>query len=313
LWGGDFHERGSAMEHRPGRWLLVTTTAALLLLGACGDDALPPTDDASTTTAPGTTSSIGSSSTTGSDGPDGICENPPPEEIGLGSATTAETTEADPIRCFWVQVPEGVDSISFQLSGMASDLALNVGYGFLDAILYHIREFWRSNEAGTSDEVVVIDNPRPGPYFFYVGPAGFGDFSAFEVGAETTPKMIALPTGAAVPDAAVCAEPATVVQLGSSVSSEVVGREDTPHARAYFCVEVPDGLGVLAITVSGLEDNLDLLVRLVSANQQWTDPSRGGTERSVVIESPPPGAYYIDLASALTGASSEFTLTVESS
>ena len=300
------------MGHRSRRRLLATVGVALLALGACGDDALTPPDARSTIEQLTTTSANGTP-TTQSSGPNLICADPPPEEIGLGSTITGEITEALPIRCFWVQVPEGISSISFELGGLAADLALNVGYGFADAIQYHIREFWRSNEEGTSDELVVIESPQPGPYYLYVGSSGFGDFSVFDVGTATTPEMSVPPTGASVPDASSCAEPATQITPGESVSSELVGREGTPHARVYYCVDVPAGAAELAVTVSGLEDHLDLLVRLVSANQQWFDLSRGGTERSVVIENPAPGAYYIDLASALDGASSEFTLTVESS
>jgi hypothetical protein len=306
------------MRHRPRRLIIPTATAALLLSSACGGDVAPSLGNASTTTgAQGTTPSVGGTSTTQPGGRDLICENPPPEEVGLGSTIAAEIDDDRPIRCFWVQVPEGLSGISFELTGLGADLVLNVGYGFLDAVQYHIREFWRSNEDGTADEVVAIENPQPGPYYLTVGPSGFGDFSPFELRTTTTPEMTAAPTGAAVPDASSCVEPATEIELGSSISSEVVARDApaealVPEARVYFCVQVPDGLGSLTVDVTELEENLNLLVRLVSANQQWITESGDG-ERSVIVENPAPGAYYIDVASSRSGSSSTFTLTVGSS
>jgi len=298
------------MRHTPGRWSLSTAAAALLLLGACGDDAAPPTGGASTTTtqAQGATPATTTPSVAGI-----VCENPPPEEIGLGSTVNGELTEVARNQCFWVEVPEGLDTVSFELTGLTADLDLNVGYGFLDTVQYHYREFWRSKQDGTDDKLVVIEDPPAGPYYLMVSPAGFDDFSSFALQAATTPEMTATPTGANLPAADSCPKASTEVDIGSSTSSELVGRDGTPHARVYFCVRVPAGLGSLTVDVSGLEDYLDLEVRLVSANQQWGDWNRGGTERSVVVENPVPGVYYIDLASALSGASSTFTLNVGSS
>jgi hypothetical protein len=242
-----------------------------------------------------------------------VCENPPPEEIGLGSTTTGEVTEVARNQCYWVEVPEGLDTVSFELTGLSGDLDLNVGFGFLDTVQFHYREFWRSEQDGTDDKSVVIEDPPAGTYYLKVSNAGFDDFSPFSLQAATTPAVIAAPTGANLPAADSCPKASIEVDIGSSTSSELVGRVGTTSSRVYFCVRVPAGLGSLTVDVSGLGGNLALEVRLVSANQQWGDWSGGGTERSVVVENPAPGVYYIDLASTSLGASSTFTLNVGSS
>lgn len=299
------------MERRPG--FLTTIAAALLILATCGNDAVPPTDGGPTTDQ-GTSPTSGAPSTTSSSGPALVCETPPPAQIGLGSATTGAVSEDATSACYWVAVPEGLDSLSFELTGLTANLDVNVGYGFIDTVQYHYREFWRSSADDTSDEMLVIDHPAVGPYFIRVSLSGFDDFSPFELAVATTPGTTTPTTGGPPPDsAASCAAPAVEMALDSSIDSEVVGRDGTPHPRAYFCVQIPEGLSSFTVEVTGLEDNLDLEVWLVSANQQWGDRSRGGTERSVVVDNPAPGAYYLDVAAALSGASSKFTITVEGS
>jgi hypothetical protein len=288
--------------------------AALLLLGACGDSTLAPDEPAATTAGTQNTAALpGGTLPSQPSGPELVCENPPPEEIGLGASITSEVDANSFRRCYWVEIPDGLTTVSFEVTGLTAHLVLNVGYGYLDTLQYHIREFWSSQQDGTDDQVIVVENPQPGPYYLNVAAGGFDDFSPFQLRVITTPETTAAPTGTALPDTDTCARPATEMALGSSISSEVVGRDGTPHARVYFCIQVPEGLDTLTVAATGLEGLLDLLVRLVPANQNWHDLSRSGSERSVVIENPAPGPYYIDLYSSVTGASSPFTLTVESS
>ena len=59
-----------------------------------------------------------------------VCHNPVPVEIGLGTAYDGDSTGDSPPVCFWVEVPEGLDNLSFQLDGLSADLNLEIGYGF---------------------------------------------------------------------------------------------------------------------------------------------------------------------------------------
>ncbi len=83
----------------------------------------------------------------------------------------------------------------------------------------------------------------------------------------------------------------------------------SPEPRAYYCVEVPAGVGTLTVDLSGLTGDLDLFVE-AAAGAFATDRNRGGDSRNVVIDSPVPGAYYIDVAAAYSGTGSQFTITV---
>ena len=241
-----------------------------------------------------------------------LCEDPPPTELGLGQ--TVDGRIEDPVwtRCFWVMVPEGLDSIAFELAGMSSDLNLAVGYGFLVTLQYHVGEFWRSAESGTADEVLVIEDPTPGPYFISVrigGIAGLQEPSSFTLHIHTEPERNVPALGEGLPDPGVCAAPAQEIAIGSTIDSELDPSDRDPLPRRYFCVQVPEGLDGLVIELTGLEGYLDLLVRRVRPSE-WVDVSRDPDTRTLVIENPESGAYYIDIVGAFPGAGSPFTLSV---
>jgi hypothetical protein len=242
-------------------------------------------------------------------GPALLCEDHTVEELGLGESI--ESSIDDPVwtRCFWVEIPEGLSSATFELSGVSADLTLGVGYGFVVTLQYNIAEFWRSGEAELSDEIVVIENPAPGPYFLAVGPGGLRTQAQFTLGVRTEPEMTSPPTGAAFPAPGTCAGPAAELTVGGSVDAELAASDRDPLPRRYFCVLVPEGLSSLTIALSGLESDLDLFVRRTRPGE-WTDRSRGGEGRTVVIENPPGGTYFIDVAPAYRGAGSAFTLSV---
>jgi hypothetical protein len=240
-----------------------------------------------------------------------VCEEPPPAEIALGSTITSEIDDPIWTRCFWVEVPEGIDSITIELTDLAADLNLSAGFGFLVTLQYNMGEFWQSVEGGTAEEVVFIENPEPGPYYIKVGIAGPREPTPFTLSALTAPAMTAPTTGAMLPSAETCAPPAMDIGLGTTITSEIVGREEAPEPRRYFCVQVPDGLSSITIELAELKADLDLFVRL-STPAMWTDRRRGIPERVVVIENPEPGPYYIDVAGAFVGAASPFTLHVRS-
>lgn len=66
----------------------------------------------------------------------------------------------------------------------------------------------------------------------------------------------------------------------------------------------------LTIAVSELSGDLEIFVTRPGTTDFWSDRSRGGTDRSVVIAGPEAGVYGIEVAAAYQGAESIFTVTV---
>ncbi len=305
------------MMHRVLRRHGAAAALALtLLIAACGSDdgSLPTsaTQAATGDTGQTTVATAGRPATTeaASSGPALVCEDPQPTEIGLGTPVDFETTDSVPTLCFWIEIPDGLGSIAMNLSGLGANLELAAGYGFVRTVQFHTGEFWDSREDGTAAEAIVLQNPASGPYFLTVGPAGFGDISVFQLLVTSTPEMNLAPTGAPLPDGSLCAPPATEVAIGASTDGEVMARDTSPEPRAYFCVEVPAGVGTLTIAVSELSGDLEMFVTRPGTSDFWSDRSRGGIDRSVVIEGPEPGAYHIEIAGAYQGAASTFTVTI---
>ena len=114
----------------------------LFLLAACGSAAEtvePPPPEPTQTSQPAQPTSPAPSGL--------ICEDPPPEELALGSAIDSIIEVPLWTRCFWVQVPDGADRVAFHLSGLSSDLTLSVGYGYLISVQYNADEFWEIGRA----------------------------------------------------------------------------------------------------------------------------------------------------------------------
>ncbi len=298
----------------PGkRYALQAVTIALsALLLACGLSTLatePPTDEptiaSEQATAPQQPTSTPQPSTSGL-----VCEDPPPVEIALGSTVASEIGEPVWTQCYWVQVPEGLTSLTLELSGLSADLSLFAGYAFMLPFQYHMGEFWQSIEADLADEAIVIENPKAGPYLVRVGVAGLREPSSFTLGVRSEPETTASVSGAALPDPLTCSPPATNVEIGGTATGEIPQKDQSPLAHEYFCVQVPEGVGSLTIRLTDLTGSLDLGVRR-SVPLEWADRSRS-SELEVVIDKPVPGAYYIDVFASFQGASSSFTLSVNS-
>jgi len=300
---------------KASKWLFLAV--ALLMLTACGKS-----DEASVTAAPEQVESTQQDTPTKptseptqepQQAPQTTlrCEDALPIELPLGDTIDAEIDGSIWTQCFWVEIPEGLTSATFELTGMSADLNLAVGYGFLVTVQYHMGEFWRPGEDGTADEVLVLDNPKPGPYFITVGIAGPKEPSEFTLGVHTEPDVTTPASDATLPDPEICAPPAKKVDIGSEISSEIVGKEGNLLPRDYFCVQVPEGLNSLTLQLLELEGDLELFVRFTTP-ADWMDRSRGGSERVVVIENPEPGAYYVEVAGAYPGAGSPFKLNVSS-
>ncbi len=281
--------------------------AVVLLLGACGSPGPeaggPEEGPAAVEQQPGkpTPTSAPASNL--------ICENPPPQEIGVGTPVSAEIGDPRWERCYWVELPEGLSSATFHLDGLSANLDLSIGYGYVEVLQYVFGEFWSSRESGTTPEALVVENPAPGPYYIKVGTAGPKDPSAFSLSVTTEPAMTAGVTGAPLPGHEVCEPPAQEIALDGSVQGELTDRGDGPHSRDYYCVQLPENLSSVTIDLSGLTSFLEIFVRH-DQPAQWMDRGRQGDTRTVTIEDPAPGPYYIDVAAAVTGTSSPYTLTV---
>lgn len=297
---------------RIGR-LASVLIALLLVVASCSQSGSSSTTEVQSTSegVPSTTADVSPSTgpETETSSEPVVCHNPAPTEIGLGASHEGDNSDDTATVCFWVEVPDGLASLSFELNGFSANLDLAVGYGFARTLLYNDGEFWASRSAENNPELIEIVAPNAGPYFIKVGPAGLGEASAFSLLVSTTPELSSTPTGQPLPDLDECGGPATVLSIGDSASGEIVDDQADPLARSYYCVEVSAGKDSLTIELTGLTGLLDLSVQRADTNELWTDRSRGDT-LIVTIEAPEPAAYYIDIAAALPGASSGFTLTV---
>lgn len=293
------------------RWVVVPLVLVVLI--ACGSTGGTPTKTAPEQGKPDHQDQPTEPATepAAAPRPSLVCEDPAPAGLTLGDAVEAQIDDPLWTRCFWVEIPQGLASATFELSGMNADLSLSVGFGFLVTLQYHVGEFWRSDGSGIVDEVLVLDEPTPGPYYIKVGPAGSPEPSAFTLSVRTDPESTNSTIGHALPEPGICAPPAQLVNVGSEIASELPSSDRDVRPREYFCVQVTENMSSLTIRLTELEGDLDLSVRL-SAPGEWVDVSRGGSERVVMIENPQPGAYFIDIAGAYPGAGSPFLLNVSS-
>ncbi len=293
----------------------VILTAVVVIAAACGGGNSESTDQTAVSDAqPTTETSPGATSTTTFENPSTsepvVCHEPAPSEVGLGVAHQAETNQDKPTVCFWVEVPEGLASLSFELDGLSENLSLAVGFGFARTLLYNVGEFWTSSNADTAPELIEVTDPNPGPYFIKVGPAGSGAESAFSLIVSTTPESTTELTGQQLPDVDQCGGPVTVLSVGESANGEILEGQTDFLPRAYFCIEVQPGQAPFSVELSGLTGHLDLFVLPSGTGAVLADRSRGGDTRSVVVDAPEATAYYIEVVAALPGAASEFTIEV---
>ena len=164
---------------------------------SCGGDAAT-TRVAQQTTAPaGTTTPAATSAptqTTATTPPTENCGEPA-IEIDLGSPISLEIVGVDqPPRerlYFCVQVPDGVASLTFELTEATADLNLYVGYPDLETLQEGGVAFWFSRERGTVDKMVIAgpgiaDFMNPGPYYIEVSGQDFGESSPFTLNARAT-------------------------------------------------------------------------------------------------------------------------------
>lgn len=306
------------------RRLMTLLLVLVVLATACGDDDLlgePPDTGPTVPTGTETTLPFGAggddqtSTTTSSSGTGLLCQDQV-TEVGVGTPATAENSDAEPTVCFWVDVPDGVDLVTFSVTDMSADLTLGVGYGFRRTVQYNIDPFWDSRESGTVDEVIALADPEPGPYFITVAPGERDGYSSFTVAITTTPEQTAAPTGAAAPAEGECRAPATELSIGGAADGEITldeARTDetgsSPH-RDFFCVMVPSGTPGFAVKVSGLTGSLDVRVTRPGDGTLWSDLARSGEERLVEVEAPEPGMYLIEVSSSYGEQTSPYMIAI---
>lgn len=290
--------------------------AATLLAASCGGDGRAGGDQteggtAATVQAPpeGTDDSDRQTASDRDQRPERVCEDPQPTEVGIGEAVAGAIDDADPTVCHWVVVPEGRTSVTFTLSGLSDDLTLSVGYGYLVTVQFNIGQFVRSDEAGTADEVITVSDPGPGIWFVKVGRAGSSETGPYRLTVTTEPATTAPPTGGSLPGLDECEPPAVELALDEPTSGELVDDGRVPLRWAHHCVVVPAGATELVVEVTGLSGNLDLLVREAGEGPSAFDRQRGGDTRTVRVERPAAGPWYLDLVPAHPGAGSAFTIT----
>lgn len=289
------------------RTALAATTLSLISCAVLGgaEPASSPTDSAGDLgSVPPTATKLQEAATTASR----VCEDPPPQEVALGATITSSIGEPDWTNCYWLDVPPGLTSITFSMTGLEADLSLFAGYGYLAPIQYHIMEFWDSTEAETADESISLQNPKAGPYFLRVGIAGPKDPSPYTLTVMADPPMTSSITGVSLPGLDSCGGPAQVLALGASATGEIPAHDERPLAYEYYCVEVPAGTSSFTVELADMTGFLELFVRRHTP-VDWADRTRAD-DLMIVVENPEPGAYYIDVTAALVGASSPYTLTV---
>lgn len=176
------------------RWVV---TIGALLLASCGGIETPVTVEQETTLPTSTTAPTPTQETlmTAQDTPASVGEcEAPTTEITLGSPVNSEIVNDDqppPEREFFcVFVPEGASSITFELTGMTSDLNLYIGYPDLETVQQGGFMFWFSEEQGVADEVLVIQPAfdefvEPGSYYIEVSAEDFHGSSPFTLSVRT--------------------------------------------------------------------------------------------------------------------------------
>lgn len=306
-------------EHRHNH-LVAFLAAIALLLASCGggDDAPTAEDDpagggsprTTTTRVPSTTERGGTTTTASTtSSPDLICEDPPPTEVGLG---TPLDSDLDSQQCFWVDVPEGLSSVTVAISGLDTEVRLGVYYGYIWNVQFPGgAAFWTADRQ-TGQTEVTIGDPQPGPYFFYLSKAR-NAVSDFTVEVTTEPATTAGPTGGSIAGKDACAGPATVLSSGDVVEGRILDRssEGGDEHHVYYCVEADDGDETLTIELTEAEGYFDI---------QVSPPDEDGLtlyqvemlipEKTLTIEDVSPGAYYIDIGPALASAAGTFNITV---
>ena len=104
--------------------------------------------------------------------------DPPAEQIGLGQPVSSQlepTGQPYPANAtyYCVAFPGGIGRVTIDLTEIIADLDLYVGSGSIESvqgvdISQGDNYEWKSNDFGTGDERVVINDPEPGVYYIEI-------------------------------------------------------------------------------------------------------------------------------------------------
>ena len=245
------------------------------------------------------------------DGPDLVCTSPAPTEIALGSQVSGEITGNDSEACYWLEVPEGLDSLSFDLSGVSANIQLGIGYGYVWNIQYPgSGRYWFVRPGDDPAGSVTVENPDPGPYFLRVSPNRPRAATPFDLLVSSTPEMNTKPTGGALASDTMCERPATEIALGAEIEGEFVTFSLQNEPRRYYCVMVPEGTGSLTVELTTGGSILVGVFQPSTFSTQTVGSSFDGS-LELTVEVPPAGPSYIVLTNDGFDSGARFTFTVE--
>lgn len=303
--------------------LTAVVVALAMVAGACGggdggSDIGPEATDSGdnlpdrATTTEGTDAPVETTLPDVDDGPDLVCGGVVPVEIGFGEV--AEGTSGGEIdQCFWIDVPEGLDAMTVELTGLTASTGVGVAYGFLHYLQFPgVGPYWYASSGDAAAAVVTVPRPEAGPHVLLVSPAAFEAVSDYAVTVTAEPATTTAGSGRTLADATACAAPAIPVGFGQPVEGEMTpeasdGRDWLP--RQYYCVEVPDGVSSITIELTEVDGLIEMFARGPSS-AFGTDRNRTGPTRTIVLDGFGPGVYFIDVAAAVAGGASTYTLTV---
>lgn len=304
------------------RGLPILVIVLFVFASSCGGDAdegaaaTPGTSP--TTAAPGSVDDTDDppATTTSrpeeSSGPQLACTDPVATEIGLGNPVTGEITGNSSEACYWVEVPDGLDSITIELSGVSANLAVNIGYGYVWNVQYPgSNRYWDVRPGDEPSASTTIESPTPGPYFLLVSPNRPNAASSFDLAVTAEPSTTTDPTGGPLAGIDQCESPASEIAAPVVFDDEVLlgGTQSSDNPRNYYCVMVPDGTDMLTVSLS----TGGVLQLNVWHSAGFTSPSVERTFQGVltlVVDSPTAGPNYIVVSSVSSGGGEAFTMDV---
>lgn len=196
---------------------------------------------------------------------------PPPADNGLenGVAVTGLTAATDQSLWFTMDVPEGVTSLSFTISGGTGDADLYVKYGTAPTLSsYDCRPYLNGNE-----ESCNISNIQAGTYYVMI--QAYASFA----GVSLVGNYESVPT--------TVGDGFTETNLSASTGQWI-----------HFTLDVPAGASVLNASISGGSGDADLYVRYgpqPTTRRYNCRPYLNGNNESCSIDNPAAGRWYISL------------------
>ena len=158
-------------------------------------------------------------------------------------------------------------------------------------------------------ESEILDNlQRVGAWVFLDGELNLLD-------ADHKYLLDAITTGRHLWAATPCEGDPAEIDVGESAQGELTMGDGWPNS-AYFCVEIPDDVSFLTVTLSDMTADLDVFVTyptLGDGASDWVSINFGTDDEVLIIDSGvadylAPGSYYIEVASG-EGELGSFTVT----